>query len=278
MAWSMICRRALPIQTRTNLVGLNGTRWTSTEMAHLPISDRLARVRAAVQEASEIRAASLGIAEPRPVRLVAVSKTKPIEALREAYDAGQRHLGENYVQELIEKAPLLPADVEWHFVGHLQSNKVSTLVRGCPSLACLETIDRVKLARAVNKAWIAVHGPDRKLRVMVQVNTSGEATKNGVEPADAAALCRVVATECEGLELAGLMTIGALDYSGCRAEDFQVLHLCRSEAAALLGLDPASVELSMGMSTDFQSAILEGSTSVRVGSTIFGARDYSKTT
>merc|ERR1712008_408493 len=89
--------------------------------------------------------------------------------------------------------------------GHLQSNKVSALVRGCSSLTCLETIDREKLARAVNKAWIAVHGQDRKLRVMVQVNTSGEATKNGVEPADAVALCRVVATECEGLELAGLM-------------------------------------------------------------------------
>merc|ERR1712038_321438 len=105
---------------------------------------------------------------------------------------------------------------------------------------------------------------------MVQVNTSGEATKNGVQPADAAALCRVVATECEGLELAGLMTIGAPDYSGCRAEDFQALHLCRSQAAELLDLDPVSLELSMGMSSDFQSAIREGSTSVRVGSTIFG--------
>merc|ERR1740129_600049 len=179
MVWSILCRRSLPIQTRISLVGFNGARTTSTDMAHLPISERLARVRAAVQEASDIRAVSLGVAAPQPVRLVAISKTKPIEALREAYDAGQCHFGENYVQELITKVPLLPADVKWHFVGHLQSNKVSALVRGCPSLACLETIDREKRARTVNKAWIAMHGLNRKLRVMVQVNTSGEATKNG---------------------------------------------------------------------------------------------------
>merc|ERR1719330_1042461 len=109
---------------------------------------------------------------------------------------------------------------------------------------------------------------------MVQVNSSGEETKNGVEESEVAGLCRIIATECQGLELAGLMTIGAPDYSGCRTEDFEALHRCREEVAAVLDRDPATLELSMGMSNDFERAILEGSSSVRVGSTIFGARHY----
>merc|ERR1711865_1159973 len=107
---------------------------------------------------------------------------------------------------------------------------------------------------------------------MVQINSSGEDTKNGVEPKDVVDLCRVIATECEGLELAGLMTIGAPDYSGCRTEDFETLHRCRREAAEVLGKPASALELSMGMSSDYETAILEGSTSVRVGSSIFGAR------
>jgi len=240
----------------------------------MSIKEQLELVRAEIAEASAARAQALQAQEPTPIRLVAVSKTKPIEALQEAYDAGQRHFGENYVQELIEKAPAMSEDVQWHFIGHLQSNKVSALIKGCPNLACLETIDSEKLARAVDKAWLAAYGKERKLRVMVQVNSSGEETKNGVEPTETAELCRVIAAECQGLELAGLMTIGAPDYSGCRVEDFKSLHQCRAEAAELVGVDGATLELSMGMSADYQNAVRQGSTSVRVGSTIFGARHY----
>jgi len=189
----------------------------------------------------------------------------------EAYNAGQMHFGENYVQEIVEKVSLMPADVQWHFIGTLQSNKVSTLLKGCPSLACLETISSEKLARAVDKAWLQLN-TERRLRVMVQINSSGEESKNGVVPAEAPELCRIIATECEGLELAGLMTIGAPDYSGCRVEDFRTMHECRKEAAELLGVEVGNLELSMGMSNDFENAIIEGSTSVRVGSSIFGAR------
>merc|ERR1712113_902050 len=96
-------------------------------------------------------------------------------------------------------------------------------------------------------------------KVMVQVNSSGEESKNGVDAA----------------EVAGLMTIGAPDYSGCRTEDFQTLHRCRDEAAEAIGVESASLELSMGMSADYENAIREGSSSVRVGSSIFGARNYS---
>jgi len=239
----------------------------------MSVSEHLAVVQAAVKAAVVARAESLKVPE-KQVRLVAVSKTKPVEALKEAYEAGHRHFGENYVQELVDKAPEMPEDVQWHFIGHLQGNKVSTLVKGCPRLACLETIDSEKLARAVDKAWKAAY-PERKLRVMIQVNSSGEETKNGVEPADVAQLCGIIAKECEGLELAGLMTIGAPDYSGCRTEDFDTLRRCRDEAAAVLGVDPTSLEMSMGMSSDYENAIREGSTSVRVGSSIFGSRVYA---
>mmetsp|Transcript_115536 Transcript_115536/g.331623 ORF Transcript_115536/g.331623 Transcript_115536/m.331623 type:complete len:244 (-) Transcript_115536:51-782(-) len=239
----------------------------------MSVADSLAAVRAAVAKAQADRAEALKLPEPEPVRLVAVSKTKPVELLKEAYEAGHRHFGENYVQELIEKAPQMPEDTQWHFIGHLQSNKVSMLLKGCPMLACLETIDSEKLARAVDKAWSTV-SPDRKLRVMVQVNSSGEESKNGVDAAEVAELCRVISAELEHLEVVGLMTIGAPDYSGCRTEDFETLHRCRADAATAMGVEPATLELSMGMSADFETAIREGSTSVRVGSSIFGARSY----
>jgi hypothetical protein len=232
--------------------------------------ERSAAVRAAAQRDTGADAAATDVAAV-PVRLVAVSKMKPAEDLQEAYKAGQRHFGENYVQEVIEKTPQLPDDVQWHFIGHLQSNKVSQLVKGCPKLACLETIDSEKLARLVNKEWLKEdHG--RKLPIMIQINSSGEETKNGVDAGEVVGLARIIAAECEGLELAGLMTIGAPDYSGCRTEDFETLHRCRCEVAEALGLEVAKLDLSMGMSSDYETAIQQGSTSVRVGSSIFGAR------
>eukprot|EP00931_Biecheleriopsis_adriatica_P087767 TRINITY_DN62194_c0_g1_i1.p1 TRINITY_DN62194_c0_g1~~TRINITY_DN62194_c0_g1_i1.p1 ORF type:complete len:266 (-),score=67.43 TRINITY_DN62194_c0_g1_i1:44-772(-) len=236
------------------------------------IPEQLEAVQAAVKQAAAARAEALKAPE-HSVRLVAVSKTKPVEDLKAAYDAGHRHFGENYVQEIVEKSPQMPGDVQWHFIGTLQSNKVGMLVKGCPGLSCLETISSEKLARAVDKAWQAAY-PERPLRVMVQVNSSGEETKNGVDPKDVGELCKVIVKECEGLQLAGLMTIGAPDYSGCRTEDFETLRKCRDEAAAATGLDAESLEMSMGMSSDYENAIREGSTSVRVGSSIFGARHY----
>ncbi|CAK0820488.1 unnamed protein product, partial [Prorocentrum cordatum] len=121
-----------------------------------PLRERLAAVRARVLRASA--AARAGASPPsragppaRPVRVVAVSKGNPVEVLREAYDAGQRHFGENYVKELVEKAPLMPGDTQWHFVGRLECGEAEELVRGCPSLACLETLSSEGLARAVNE-------------------------------------------------------------------------------------------------------------------------------
>lgn len=224
--------------------------------------------------AQRVQDASSKAGHAKPARLVAVSKTKPAEAVKEAYDAGHRTFGENYVQELLDKAPELPSDIQWHFIGHLQSNKVKALVEGVPNLAMVETVDSAKLADRLDRC-VAAAGRAEPLAVAVQVNTSGEESKYGVEPSEVVALAAHVAKSCPHLRLAGLMTIGMPDYSS-RPENFECLSKCRDEAAAALGLSPGDLELSMGMSGDFEAAIAMGSTNVRVGSTIFGARDYSK--
>lgn len=225
-----------------------------------------------VAQRMELAASKSG--RTKQARLVAVSKTKPVEAVQEAYDAGHRTFGENYVQELLDKAPQLPKDIKWHFIGHLQSNKVKALVEGVPNLSMVETVDSAKLADRLDRA-VAGAGRQEPLSVAVQVNTSGEESKHGAEPADVVALAAHVARSCPHLRLAGLMTIGMPDYSS-RPENFECLEKCRDEVAAELGLNPGDLELSMGMSGDFEAAIAMGSTNVRVGSTIFGARDYSK--
>lgn len=228
-----------------------------------PIAAALTEVRSRVSEAA-------AAANRSPPRLVAVSKTKPVPLLLEAYEAGMRDFGENYVQELVEKAPQMPSDVSWRFIGKLQSNKAKLLVQGVPSLAVVETLDSVKLADRLQKA-VEAGGRDTPLGVMVQVNTSPwEGSKGGVLPEEAGALAEHVQARCPGLVLEGLMTIGAPGEASC----FRTLLSCRDAVAARLDVPAAALELSMGMSGDFEAAIAHGSDSVRVGSSIFGARDY----
>ncbi|EOY28769.1 Alanine racemase [Theobroma cacao] len=213
--------------------------------------------------------------ESQRIRVVAVSKTKPVSILRQVYDAGHRCFGENYVQELVEKAPQLPGDTEWHFVGNLQSNKVKPLIAGVPNLAMVETVDDEKIANHLNRV---VGSFERKpLKVLVQVNTSGEESKSGVEPSGCVELVKHVSLNCPNLQFCGLMTIGMLDYTST-PENFMTLANCRSEVCKALGIPEEQCELSMGMSGDFEQAIEMGSTNVRIGSTIFGAREYPKKT
>ncbi|XP_022724024.1 pyridoxal phosphate homeostasis protein-like isoform X3 [Durio zibethinus] len=220
------------------------------------------------------QAADLSGRESQRIRLVAVSKTKPVSVIRQVYDAGHRYFGENYVQELVEKAPQqLPEDIEWHFIGNLQSNKVKPLIAGVPNLAMVETVDDEKIANHLNRV---VGSFGRKpLKVLVQVNTSGEESKSGVEPSGCVELAKHVSLSCPNLQFRGLMTIGMLDYTST-AENFKTLANCRSEVCKALGIPEEQCELSMGMSGDFEQAIEMGSTNVRVGSTIFGAREYPK--
>lgn len=206
-----------------------------------------------------------------PAQLVAVSKTKPVSLMLEAYEAEQRHFGENYVQELVSKAPDMPDDVKWHFIGGLQSNKAKVLV-SIPNLYVVESVDREKTAAALNKAVTAVERME-KLKVMVQVNTSGEESKFGCEPGETGRLAQYVEEKCENLDLIGLMTIGAPDTSE-EPEAFKILAKEREAVAKELGKEETELSLSMGMSGDFEAAIRMGSDSVRVGSTIFGAREY----
>lgn len=203
-----------------------------------------------------------------PVQLVAVSKTKPIDALRVAYEAGHRIFGENYVQELVQKANELPPDILWHYIGPLQTNKAK-LLASISNLAVVESVDRERVASALDKAMTSM---DRKLNVLVQVNTSAEESKAGCQLGATVELARYVKEECKHLQLAGLMTIGAPDSSEA-PEAFRLLVAERDAVADALGMERESLKLSMGMSGDYEAAIRMGSDSVRVGSTIFGARE-----
>ncbi|CAD7700213.1 unnamed protein product [Ostreobium quekettii] len=235
----------------------------------MPAADSVARTMGSV--VAKIKAVA-DKANRLPPRVVAVSKTQPAERIAAAYEAGMRHFGENYVQELIEKAPQLPEDIEWHFIGHLQSNKVNKLLEGVPNLKMIETVDSEKLANKLNKAILSLARPP--LNIMVQVNTSGEESKSGLSPEDVVSLARHVHTQCQYLELKGLMTIGMPDYTS-HPENFLCLLKCREAVCRDLDIPVDDLDLSMGMSGDYEQAIEMGSTNVRVGSAIFGARDYS---
>ena len=194
------------------------------------------------------------------ITLVAISKTKTPEEIRVAYDAGQRVFGENRAQELAEKAPLLPDDVEWHFVGALQSNK-TRMVR--PTVALLHSMDRDTLATA----WLK--GMGHPPPVLVQVNIGSEPQKAGVAVEEAGPFAeRLLGL---GMDVRGLMAIPPLPES---SEDsrryFSQLRELRDTIASSL---PSVIELSMGMSDDFEVAIEEGASIIRVGRAIFGPRN-----
>lgn len=203
---------------------------------------------------------------PEEVRLVAVSKTVTPEAVREAWEAGHTLFGENRAQELRDKrSQLEDLPIEWHFIGNLQTNKVRYVVPGC---TLLHTLDRFELARKL----AARVGPDRPLGVLVQVNTSGEGAKSGISAAELPALLDQVATLPQ-LEVRGLMTIGP--WGATEAENrrcFAQLRLALERERAADRPNATLTELSMGMSGDFEVAIAEGATLVRIGTSFFGPR------
>ncbi|KAF1824080.1 alanine racemase family protein [Dissoconium aciculare CBS 342.82] len=235
----------------------------------------------------------------RPVRLIAVSKLKPatdILALHHPPSSDQSDsskgptrphhfdFGENYAQELTEKAGLLPRTIRWHMIGALQTNKCKALAESVPNLFCVASVDSAKKADALNKGRKACLEPDdsdRRLRILVQVNTSGEESKSGVSPDsdELLNLCRHIHSDAESphLRLAGLMTIGAIARSRAAAEgeeneDFVKLRDVRSQVAKALEIPEDELALSMGMSADFEAALGMGSDEVRVGTGIFGER------
>jgi len=214
-------------------------------------------------------AAASAARDPRSIELLAVSKTFPADAVRAARAAGQRAFGENYAQEAITKIDALAdlrAQLEWHFIGPLQSNKTRAVAE---RFDWVHSVDRLKIAQRLSGQRPDTLPP---LNVCLQINVSGEASKSGVAPDEAAEVARAIAA-LPRIALRGLMSIPepAGDLAAQRAPHRRLFELFEQLRAGGLALDT----LSMGMSADLEAAVLEGATIVRVGTAIFGARDYT---
>lgn len=205
---------------------------------------------------------------PSGVQLVAVSKTHPAEAVQEVYDLGQRVFGENKVQELMEKAPLLPQDIQWHLIGHLQTNKVKYIA---PFIDTIQSADSEKLLAEISKE-AGKH--NRTIKVLLQVKIAAEESKFGLEIEEAKTLFQqFMDGQFPNVDVKGLMGMATFtDDKDQVKEEFLLLKGLFDELNQLKTLET----LSMGMSDDFPLAIESGANSVRVGSAIFGRRDYSK--
>jgi PLP dependent protein len=204
------------------------------------------------------------------VRLVAVSKTKPAADLQSLYDLGQRDFGENYVQEMVEKQDLLPVDIHWHFIGHLQSNKVKYII---PFVHLLQGVDSVKLLKEVDRQ---ASRHSRKMDCLLQVHIGQEETKFGFSESELDALMHSELSKLECICIRGLMGMASFseDEKKVRSE-YRTLKGLFDRYASWRLVNCQMDTLSMGMSGDYRIAIEEGSTMVRIGSLIFGERRYS---
>ena len=203
---------------------------------------------------------------PANVELVAVSKFHPIEKIKEVYDCGQRVFGENKVQELLSKVNELPADIQWHLIGHLQTNKVKYIA---PFIDTIQSVDSEKLLLEINKEAVK---NNRKIKVLLQVKIAEEETKYGLEISEAKEIfSNYLEHQYPNIEILGLMGMATFtDNKNQVKSEFLVLKSLFDELSTFKKLET----LSMGMSDDFALAIECGSTSVRIGSAIFGVRNY----
>ena len=203
---------------------------------------------------------------PQGVKLVAVSKFQPVEAIQEAYEAGQRIFGESRAQELAQKAAALPGDIEWHFIGHLQTNKVKQVI---PHISLMHSMDSHHLLRAIQseaeKLGIVVP-------VLMQVHVAAEQTKFGFYPDELLRCAAQLVPQCPNVEVRGIMGMATnTDDMERVARDFDEIRHCSQRLQSIL---PQATEVSMGMSGDYELALEYGSTMVRIGSSIFGEREY----
>lgn len=208
---------------------------------------------------------------PVGITLVAVSKFHPAEALTEAYNAGQRVFGESRAQELVAKQKVLPGDIEWHFIGPLQSNKVKDIA---PFIHTIHSIDSIKLLREVNRQAAK---NNRVIRVLLEIYIAEEDTKHGLSPEECKKLLQdEQLKEYNNICICGIMGMATnTDNLSLIEEEFRTLHHLFSELKVLYFKENDNfTELSMGMSHDYPLAIREGSTMIRVGTRIFGEREY----
>ena len=203
---------------------------------------------------------------PANVELVAVSKFHPVEKIQEVYDCGQKVFGENKVQELLTKVNELPADIQWHLIGHLQTNKVKYIA---PFIDTIQSVDSEKLLIEINKEAAK---NNKKIKVLLQVKIAEEETKYGLEISEAKEIfSNYLEHQYPNIEILGLMGMATFtDNKNQVKSEFLVLKSLFDELSTFKKLET----LSMGMSDDFALAIECGSTSVRIGSAIFGVRNY----
>ena len=208
--------------------------------------------------------------DPQDVTLITVSKTKPLEMLRDVYEGGARHFGENKVQEMCEKMEQMPEDVNWHMIGHLQANKVKYL----PGMACMiHSVDNIKLAQEIEKQFAK---NDIKIDVLIEVNMAAEDTKFGLSPEKVIPFVKEISA-LPHLNIRGLMTIAPYtEDPESNRQYFRGLRELKDKINGMELLPQPMDTLSMGMTGDYQIAIEEGATFVRVGTGIFGERDYSQ--
>ncbi len=202
------------------------------------------------------------------VTLIAVSKTKPVSMLMEAYECGCREFGENKVQELIDKYEIMPKDIKWHMIGHLQRNKVKYIV---DKAALIHSVDSLKLAQEISKEAIK---KEVQVSILIEVNVAGEDTKFGVKPEDTEKLIREIAV-LPGIHIKGLMTIAP--YVDAPEENRQYFEQLKQLSVDInhKNIDNVNMNvLSMGMTGDYMVAVEEGASYVRVGTGIFGTRQY----
>ena len=209
---------------------------------------------------------------PSHVKLVAVSKTKPVEDLEEAYNSGQRAFGENKAQEMINKHPLLPEDIEWHFIGHLQRNKVKYIV---PFVSLIEAVDSMRLLREINKEALK---NSRTVNCLLQFHIATEETKFGLDLEEAFAILDDPGfTDINNICITGVMGMATFtdDEMKLRKEFSSLRNIFNTVNEKYFNNDSRFKEISMGMTGDYKIAIEEGSTIVRIGTGIFGERNYT---
>lgn len=204
------------------------------------------------------------------VKLIAVSKTKPLAALQEAYSCGCRDFGENKVQELVEKYEALPKDIRWHMIGHLQRNKVKYIV---DKVYLIHSVDSLRLAQEIEKEAAKL---EKTINILIEVNVAGEDSKFGVTPEEVPEMVEKIA-KMPHIRVKGLMTVAP--YVADAEENRNVFVQLKKIYVDIIHKNIDNVfmeELSMGMTGDYEVAITEGATYIRVGTGIFGERDYMK--
>lgn len=228
------------------------------------IAENLKTVRTKIETSCKVSGRS-----PKDVTLIAVSKTKPVEMLKEAYEQGCRHFGENKVQELVEKYDAMPKDIKWHMIGHLQRNKVKYIV---DKVYMIHSVDSLKLAEEISKEALK---KNVTVSVLIEVNVAGEETKFGVSPSSAEELIREIAV-LPGVSVKGLMTIAPyVDNPEDNRQYFVALKQLSVDISRK-NIDNVTMNvLSMGMTGDYAVAVEEGASFVRVGTGIFGERQYA---